>query len=63
MTRFYRRFMGRLIRVPAWRYGFLLTVVLLLLAFAWISLSPNLLIRPARAASKFHGNSPAEAGS
>ncbi|MDX2032098.1 MAG: efflux RND transporter permease subunit [Blastocatellia bacterium] len=32
MTQFYRRFMGRLIRLPAWRYGFLLTVVLLLLA-------------------------------
>ena len=32
MTQFYRRFMGRLIRVPAWRNGFLLTVVLLLLA-------------------------------
>ncbi|MFN0084031.1 MAG: efflux RND transporter permease subunit [Blastocatellia bacterium] len=32
MTRLYRQVMGRLIRRPAWRYGFLLTVVLLLLA-------------------------------
>jgi multidrug efflux pump subunit AcrB len=32
MTRLYRVVMGKLIRVPAWRYGFLLGVVLLLLA-------------------------------
>lgn len=32
LTRAYRRVMGKLIRVPRWRYGFLLAVVLLLLA-------------------------------
>jgi multidrug efflux pump subunit AcrB len=32
MTRLYRVVTGKLIRVPAWRYGFLLGVVLLLLA-------------------------------
>jgi multidrug efflux pump subunit AcrB len=32
MTRLYRRVMDKLIRVPRWRYGFLLGVVLLLLA-------------------------------
>jgi multidrug efflux pump subunit AcrB len=32
MTRLYRAVMGRLIRVPVWRYGFLLGVVILLLA-------------------------------
>ncbi len=32
LTRFYRRIMSRLIRNPRWRYGFLLGVVLLLLA-------------------------------
>ncbi|MFN7947604.1 MAG: efflux RND transporter permease subunit [Blastocatellia bacterium] len=32
MTRLYRVVMGRLIRVPKWRYGFLAAVVLLLLA-------------------------------
>ncbi|MFN0111968.1 MAG: efflux RND transporter permease subunit [Blastocatellia bacterium] len=32
MTRAYRRVMSKLIRVPRWRYGFLLGVVLLLLA-------------------------------
>jgi multidrug efflux pump subunit AcrB len=32
LTRLYRRVMNRLIRQPAWRYGFLLGVVLLLLA-------------------------------
>jgi multidrug efflux pump subunit AcrB len=32
MTRLYRTVMGRLIRVPVWRYGFLLGVVILLLA-------------------------------
>jgi multidrug efflux pump subunit AcrB len=31
MTRLYRRVMGRLIHVPVWRYGFLLSVVVLLL--------------------------------
>ncbi|MGH9832375.1 MAG: efflux RND transporter permease subunit, partial [Blastocatellia bacterium] len=32
LTRLYRRVMGKLIRAPKWRYGFLLGVVLLLLA-------------------------------
>ncbi len=32
MTKLYRVVMGKLIRVPKWRYGFLLSVVLLLLA-------------------------------
>lgn len=32
LTRAYRRVMSKLIRVPRWRYGFLLAVVLLLLA-------------------------------
>jgi multidrug efflux pump subunit AcrB len=33
-TRLYRKFMGRLLHRPAWRYGFLLLVVLLLLGSA-----------------------------
>ncbi|MBI3650913.1 MAG: efflux RND transporter permease subunit [Acidobacteria bacterium] len=32
MTKLYRRVMGKLIRLPRWRYGFLLGVVVLLLA-------------------------------
>ncbi|HEX9001093.1 MAG TPA: efflux RND transporter permease subunit, partial [Blastocatellia bacterium] len=43
LTRAYRRVMGKLIRVPRWRYGFLLAVVLLL--FASVSLFAFKLVR------------------